>query len=82
MNHLDWIIIGGESGNETGEYRYRPMELSWAKKLVEGAKSHNIPVFVKQLGTYQAKLLGLNDRHGGDVSEFPPYLRLREFPSV
>ncbi len=82
MNHLNWIIIGGESGNETGEYRYRPMELSWAEKLVEGAKSHNIPVFVKQLGTYQAKLLGLKERHGGDVSEFPSYLRLREFPSV
>lgn len=82
MNHLDWIIIGGESGNETGEYRYRPMELEWADKLAKDAKSHNIPVFVKQLGTYQAKQLRLNDRHGGDVNEFPSYLRFREYPSV
>lgn len=82
MNKLDWIIIGGESGNETGEYRYRPMELEWADKLVKEAKSHNIPVFVKQLGTYQAKQLRLKDRHGGDVNEFPSYLRFREYPSV
>jgi protein gp37 len=80
MSQLDWIIIGGESGNDTGKWQYRPMEISWAEKLVEEAKSHNIPVFVKQLGTYQAKQLKLNDRHGGDLKEFPPHLQIREYP--
>ena len=39
-----------------------------------------IPVFVKQLGTHLAKELGLKDRHGGDMDEWPEHLRVREFP--
>ena len=80
MSELDWCIIGGESGNETGKWRYRPMELNWAEKLVHGARANNVSCFVKQLGTYQSKKLGLKDRHGGDINEFPNVLRIREYP--
>src|SRR5690606_18925583 len=24
---IDWVIVGGESGNDTGKYRYRPCKL-------------------------------------------------------
>jgi protein gp37 len=82
MSALDWCIIGGESGNETGKWRYRPMQLEWVEKLVNGAKANNVACFVKQLGTYQAKLLGLNDRHGGDISEFPDLIQVRTFPAA
>lgn len=82
MNHLDWVIIGGESGNDNGGYLYRPMELAWMEKLMNEAKSHNIPVFVKQMGTCQAKRMGLKDRHGGDASEFPSHLRIQEYPKT
>lgn len=82
MSTLDWCIIGGESGNETGKWRYRPMQLEWVEKLVNGAKANNVACFVKQLGTYQAKLLELNDRYGGDISEFPASIQVRTFPSV
>lgn len=82
MSALDWCIIGGESGNETGKWRYRPMQLEWVEKLVKGAKANDVACFVKQLGTYQAKLLGLNDRHGGDISEFPDSIQVRTFPAA
>jgi len=80
MNHLDWVIIGGESGNDNGDHLYRPMELAWMEKLVDDARLHSKPVFVKQLGTYQAKRLGLKDRHGRDINEFPPHLQIQEYP--
>jgi hypothetical protein len=42
------------------------------------------PVFVKQLGARPrygtAKALSLRDRKGGDPSEWPEDLRVREFP--
>lgn len=79
-NYFDWIIVGGESGNENGKYRYRPCELSWIEGIVEACKNLNIPVFVKQLGTHLAKQLGMSDRHGGNINEFPEHLRVREFP--
>jgi protein gp37 len=80
---VDWVIIGGESGNETGKYRYRPCELGWIEKIIDGYRDHpytNPAVFVKQLGTHLAKQLGLKDRHGGNIDEWPEHLRIREFP--
>jgi len=80
MSSLDWCIIGGESGNDTGKWGYRPCEIEWMQKLVEGAMKNYVPCFVKQLGTHQSKRLKLNDRHGGDFDEFPMSLQIREFP--
>lgn len=77
---IDWVIVGGESGNENGKYRYRPCELEWIEKIVNDCKNNQIKVFVKQLGTHLAKQLGLKDRHGGDINEWPEHLRIREFP--
>lgn len=77
---IDWVIVGGESGNENGKYRYRPCELVWIEKIVEDCQRNHIPVFVKQLGTYISKQLKLKDRHGGDIDEFPTHLQIREFP--
>lgn len=80
---VDWVIIGGESGNETGKYRYRPCELEWIERIINGYKNHpvkNTAVFVKQLGTHLAKQMSLKDRHGGDINEWPEHLRIREMP--
>lgn len=79
---IDWVIIGGESGNDTGKYRYRPCELKWIENLVNDCRSEGIAVFVKQLGTHLSKQLGLEDRHGGDINEWPEHLRIREFPNI
>lgn len=79
---VDWVIIGGESGNETGKYRYRPVELAHIQELTDDCVRYKIPVFVKQLGTYQAKELKLKDRHGGNMDEWPESLQVRQFPET
>lgn len=77
---IDWVIVGGESGNEKGKYRYRPCDIRWIESIVDDCKEAGIPVFVKQLGTYLSKQLGLKDRHGGNIDEWPEHLRVRQFP--
>jgi protein gp37 len=77
---IDWAIIGGESGNENGKYKYRPCELKWIEYLIKHMKFYGAAVFVKQLGTYLSKQMGLIDRHGGDIDEWPEHLKIREFP--
>ncbi|MEL6625434.1 MAG: DUF5131 family protein [Bacteroidota bacterium] len=79
---IDWIIIGGESGNDQGKHRYRPCKESWIRNLLIEADQMNIPVFVKQMGTQLAKDLGLKDRHGRDISEWPKDLQVRQFPEL
>ena len=68
---LGWVVIGGESGPKA-----RPMELEWARSVIEQCKGAGVPAFMKQLGS-QAWLL---DPKGGDPSEWPEDLRVREFP--
>ncbi len=75
--------MGGESGNTYGKYQYRPCEMSWIEDLVNQHKSYGIKVFVKQLGTYQAKILGLRDWKGENLKEWPISLqniKIQEFP--
>lgn len=76
---IDWVIIGGESGNEVGKYRYRPCQVEWMESLVDRFKP-TASIFVKQMGTYLSKQLKMSDRHGSKIQEFPEYLQLREFP--
>jgi len=85
LDHIDlskigWAIVGGESGNENGKYKYRPCEIEWIESLVEQCHNAGVPVFVKQLGTSLSKKLKMSDRHGGDISEFPSHLQIREMP--
>lgn len=77
---IDWLIVGGESGNETGKWRYRTAELPWLIEVVEQSGFFDVPIYVKQLGTGLAKSLGLKDKNGGDIDEFPDGLRERLFP--
>ena len=77
---IDWVIVGGESGNESGKYRYRPCEMKWIEKIVNQCSEAGIAVFVKQTGTHLAKEMGLKDRHGADITEWPEWLRRQEFP--
>lgn len=80
---IDWVIIGGESGNTTGLYRYRPCEVSWMESIVQQCKSAGVSVFVKQLGTDIAKRYRLKEPHGGDIDEWPEALsnlKVRQFP--
>lgn len=79
---IDWAIIGGESGNDTGKYRYRPCEVSWMEEIANAITGVGNYVFVKQMGTHLSKQLKMSDRHGGNFDEFPKQLQLREFPKL
>lgn len=81
--HTDWIIIGGESGNETGQYRYRRCSLKWIESVINQSKLNNVPVFVKQYGTFLARRLGFKlDRYSGENwKEWSPKYKIREYPS-
>lgn len=46
LNHLHWLIVGGESG-----HRARPFDIAWARWIVAQGRSAGVPVFVKQLGS-------------------------------
>lgn len=80
---LDWVIVGGESGPGA-----RPCEIAWIRSIVAQCRAANVPVFVKQLGSkpyQQYGLAGMLRRFavsgkGGDPSEWPDDLRVREMP--
>lgn len=94
--HLDWVIVGGESGLGA-----RPLDVAWARFLIQQCKAAAVACFVKQLG---ARPKGINEyigtpfdgdgcgetmteplrlfnKKGGDPSEWPEDLRVREFPN-
>lgn len=83
---IDLAIVGGESGP-----RSRPFDVSWARSIVSQCKAAGVAAFVKQLGAmpYEVPLrsdrnyhrpLKLKDNKGGDMSEWPEDLRVRELP--
>lgn len=44
-SHLDWVIVGGESGPHA-----RPCRVEWIRSIVEQCQAANVPCFVKQMG--------------------------------
>lgn len=83
---IDWVILGGESGNDNGKHLYRPSEIKWYRDIISQCKSLGIPVFVKQLGTHLAKKLNMKkkdgkvDRKGSNIFCMPSDLRIRQYP--
>jgi protein gp37 len=43
---IKWVIVGGESGPGS-----RPMQVEWARSIVQQCKAAGVPAFVKQLGS-------------------------------
>lgn len=88
---LSWIVVGGESGPGA-----RPFDLSWARSTIAQCRASGIACFVKQLGADPHVYvppsgapddggdfvpIGLADRKGGDMGEWPEDLRVREMPA-
>lgn len=75
---IDWVIVGGESGNNA-----RSTKLEWIGNIADQLDL-KIPLFVKQLGSkviFQGSPIELNHPKGGDIQEFPTGLQRREFPT-
>lgn len=81
LSGIDWVIVGGESG--AGELT-RPFDLEWAEELRELCHRRGVAYFLKQLGRNpiaNGKSIRLSDPHGGEWSEWPDHLKIREFPA-
>ncbi len=74
---IHWVIVGGESGPGA-----RPMDIEWVYSLRHQCEEAKVPFFVKQLGTSWAAANGIADYKGGDPSNWPPIIRIREFPRI
>ena len=78
---IDWIIVGGESGNSTGKHLYRECRLEWICKVGLDAMNTGAALFVKQMGSHIAKEMHFRrDPHGKDFEQFPPELQVRQYP--
>jgi len=64
---IDWVIVGCESGAKK-----RPCKLEWVKNIIAECKRQSVSVFVKQLN--------INGKVVKDINQFPPDLRIREYP--
>lgn len=89
LDRINWIIVGGESGEDRGKYRYRRCDIKWMEKVVNDARSNgHTKVFIKQMGTFLAKR-GIGSivrsdkalsQHGDDFELFPIALQIQEMP--
>lgn len=75
LSQLDWVIVGGESGP-----RSRPCDQVWVEALLEQCREADVDFFFKQKGEVWARECGATSKKGGDISEFPEHLRVRELP--
>jgi protein gp37 len=77
---IDWVIVGGESGQGA-----RPFHQEWSESLVSQCQAHSVPIFVKQMGSNFYKngvRVKLQSRSGSDPLEWAENLRIRECLSI
>lgn len=78
LKGINWVIVGGGSDVLADAFH-----LEWALDLRLQAATSGVAFFLKQAGKhpfYKNKPLELTDGHGGDWSEWPEKLRVREMP--
>jgi protein gp37 len=79
---LDWVIIGGESKQPNSTPR--PFDIRWAADTIDQCEQAQVPMFLKQLGANvwdgKRQLHFRDKRHGGDITEWPRHLRVRQCP--
>jgi protein gp37 len=80
LKNIHWVIVGGQSGSVI-----KPFRLEWAEQIRTDCERERVPCFLKQLGrnpTYKGAAVDLQDSHGGDWSEWPPVLKVRQLPAA
>lgn len=82
IDSFQWVILGGESGDDFGPYQYRPCKIEWLQRAIHDLQTHTeVKVFVKQLGSHLSRVMGMKDKMGGNIDEFPTELQIRDFPA-
>jgi len=85
LRHLDWIIVGGESGPGA-----RAFDAAWARQIVRECARSGTACFVKQMGKRLVHdsdgptfaMLRLQAHKGDRPEEWPEDLRVRQFPGA
>lgn len=86
LANIDWVIVGGESGAGSREFR-----VEWARAIRDRCAADGIAFFAKQMGqtaTEDGDLLPVvrpsggkkKDTHRKSVESFPPDLRVQQWP--
>jgi len=60
LNNIDWVIVGGESGNKA-----RPMEKDWVLNIKSQCEENDVAFFFKQWGTWGADKVKRNKKLNG-----------------
>lgn len=70
LEHINWVIVGGESG-----FKPRTMKEQWVIEILAQCQDENIPFFFKQWGGSNKKKAGriLNGRTYDDMPPFNRY---------
>lgn len=68
---IDWVVVGGESGPNA-----RECKISWVQSIKNKCNNFDIPIFIKQLGSYDYK------GNGANPEEWPEQLRIRQYPVI
>lgn len=68
--HLDWLIVGSESGSKARSY-----DLDWFRSILHQCRAADVPLFVKQITrpSYGSKI---------PFESWPRDLQIREWPRV
>lgn len=60
LTNIDWVIVGGESGNQA-----RPMDKSWVENIKIQCDAKDVAFFFKQWGTWGADKVKRNKKVNG-----------------
>jgi len=60
LKNIDWVIVGGESGNKA-----RPMEKEWVVSIKKQCEAEDVAFFFKQWGTWGADKIKRNKKLNG-----------------
>jgi protein gp37 len=84
IDAFEWIILGGESGDDYGKYRYRECREKWIYETFAPLLKMGKYVFVKQVGTFVSKndpkQKGKQDRHGTYMNLWSKAIQIQEVP--
>jgi len=83
LSAANWIICGGESGPGA-----RPCRVEWIRSIINQCQAAGLPCFTKQMGSnlvgdeFDKWVCHMKHKKGGEPSEWPADLRIREFPKL
>jgi protein gp37 len=84
IDAFEWIILGGESGDDYGKYRYRECREKWIFETFAPLLQMGKYIFVKQVGTFVSKndpkQKGRQDRHGTYMNLWSKAIQIQEVP--